>query len=169
MTIFGKYFGSPASFGAFGGKDEIMSIIEPNPPASEHEALLSSYEYNFINMAASVAILENLWTEKVANKLYKTGQWLQDELQKLVAGTSSQVTGVGSLMAMQFSNKSETPATEESVAELRELFFFDMLRKGFYVERPGMVSLMTVTSKAELKTFVDAVRQFLEEREELIC
>jgi glutamate-1-semialdehyde 2,1-aminomutase len=170
MTTLGKYYaGGGQNFGAFGGKDEIMSIIEPGHPGGAYHS--GTYNNNVTTMAAGVAVLEDVWTEEAANNLFEMGQWLQDELQKVAAGTILQVTGIGSLMTLHFSSKALRSAADvqESVAELRELFFFDMLRKGFFLAQRGMISLMTVNSKAELETFVDAVRQFLEERQELVC
>jgi glutamate-1-semialdehyde 2,1-aminomutase len=170
ITTLGKYFGGGGqNFGAFGGKDEIMSIIEPSHPGGAYHS--GTYNNNVTTMAAGVAVLEDVWTEKAANDLFEMGQWLQDELQKVAAGTILQVTGIGSLMTLHFSSRAVRSATDvqESVAELRELFFFDMLRKDFFLAQRGMISLMTVTSRAELETFVDAVREFLEERQEFVC
>jgi len=83
-----------------------MSIIEPDHPGGVYSAYHSeTYNDNYITMTAGVAALEDMWTEEVANSLYKTGQWLQDELQKVAAGTALQVAGVGSLMALHFSSK----------------------------------------------------------------
>ncbi|TVY71364.1 Beta-phenylalanine transaminase [Lachnellula suecica] len=169
MTTLGKYFGGGGqNFGAFGGRDEIMSMIEPGHPGGAYHS--GTYNNNVTTMAAGVAVLEEVWTEKVATELYQMGEWLQDELRRVAEGTILQVTGVGSLMTLHFSSKAIISAADvqESVAELKELFFFDMLRRGFFLAQRGMISLMTVTSKAELETFVEAVGQFLEERHELV-
>lgn len=123
-------------------------------------------------MAAGIAVLEEVWTEEVANDLFKMGEWLRDELRKVAekAGSILQVTGVGSLMSIHFSSKKIRSIADvnESVNELKELFFFDMLKKGFFLEQRGMINLMTVTTKGELEIFVEAVRQFLEERKEFV-
>jgi len=121
-------------------------------------------------MAAGVAVLQDVWTKDVASQLYETGEWLQNELRRVAAGTILQVTGVGSLMTLHFSTQAIRSAADVqgSVAELRELFLFDMLRRGFFLAQRGMISLMTVTSKAELQTFVEAVQKFLEERRDLV-
>lgn len=49
------------------------------------------------------------------------------------------------------------------------MFFFDMLKKGFFLAQRGMISLMTVTTKAELQSFVIALAEFLEESKEFVC
>lgn len=171
MTTLGKYFGGGGqNFGAFGGKAEIMSIIEPGYPNGVYHS--GTYNNNITTMAAGIAVLEEVWTEEVANDLFKMGEWLRDELRKVAekAGSILQVTGVGSLMSIHFSSKKIRSIADvnESVNELKELFFFDMLKKGFFLEQRGMINLMTVTTKGELEIFVEAVRQFLEERKEFV-
>lgn len=171
MTTLGKYFGGGGqNFGAFGGKAEIMSIIEPGYPNGVYHS--GTYNNNITTMAAGIAVLEEVWTEEVANDLFKMGEWLRDELRKVAekAGSILQVTGVGSLMSIHFSSKKIRSIADvnESVNELKELFFFDMLKKGFFLAQRGMISLMTVTTKGELEIFVEAVRQFLEERKEFV-
>jgi glutamate-1-semialdehyde 2,1-aminomutase len=169
MTTLGKYFGGGGqNFGAFGGKEEIMSLIEPGHPRGVYHS--GTYNNNVTTMAAGVAVLEEVWTEDAADELFKMGEWLRKELQEVAAGSILQATGVGSLMSIHFSGK-EIRSTEDvnsGVNELKELFFFDMLRKGFFLAQRGMISLMTATTKAELDEFVDAVRQFLEERKQFV-
>jgi len=74
-------------------------------------------------------------------------------------------------MTLHFSAKEVKIAADvqASLTDVRELFFFDMLKKGFFLAQRGMISLMTVTTKAELETFVEAVHQFLVERKEFVC
>ncbi|CZR61354.1 related to acetylornithine aminotransferase [Phialocephala subalpina] len=171
MTTLGKYFaGGGQNFGAFGGKTEIMSIIEPGHPGGAYHS--GTYNNNVTTMAAGVAVLEQVWTEQAASDLYNMGEWLQHELQRVSkeAGSTLKVTGVGSLMTLHFSSKEVRSAADVQASEttVRELFFFDMLKKGFYLAQRGMVSLMTVTTKEELETFVEAVRLFLVERKEFV-
>lgn len=172
MTTLGKYFGGGGqNFGAFGGRAEIMSIIEPGHPGGAYHS--GTYNNNVTTMAAGVAVLEQVWTETAATELYTMGEWLQEELEQVSkeAGSILRVTGVGSLMTLHFSTKEVRSAADvqESLIDLKELFFFDMLKKGFFLAQRGMISLMTVTTKEELNDFVEAVRQFLVERKDLVC
>ena len=170
MTTLGKYFGGGGqNFGAFGGKAEIMSIIEPGNPRGVYHS--GTYNNNVTTMAAGCAVLEEVWTEEEATELYKKGEWLQKAIRKVAVGSILRVTGVGSLMTLHFSIEEVRVASDvqKSSNELKELFFFDMLKKGFFLAQRGMISLMTVTTMEELETFVDAVRQFLEERREFVC
>jgi glutamate-1-semialdehyde 2,1-aminomutase len=172
MTTLGKYFGGGGqNFGAFGGKAEIMSLIEPGHPGGAYHS--GTYNNNVTTMATGVAVLEQVWTEQAAAELFKMGEWLQKALQLVSneAGSSLRVTGLGSLMTLHFSAKDIRSAADvqDGSADLKELFFFDMLKKGFFLAQRGMISLITVTTKGELETFVQAVREFLEERKDIVC
>jgi glutamate-1-semialdehyde 2,1-aminomutase len=171
MTTLGKYFGGGGqNFGAFGGKASIMSLLEPGHPGGAYHS--GTYNNNVTTMAAGIAVLEEVWTDGAAKALYALGEWLQRELKRVSeeAGSILRVTGVGSLMTLHFSRKEVRNAADvqESLIEVRELFFFDMLRKGFFLAQRGMISLMTVTTKKELEDFVAAVAEFLEERREFV-
>lgn len=172
MTTLGKYFGGGGqNFGAFGGSAKIMSLLEPGHPRGLYHS--GTYNNNSTTMAAGCAVLEEVWTEDAATELYEMGEWLRNELQGVSEETGSllQITGVGSLMNLHFSSKVIRVASDvqESVVALKELFFFDMLEKGFFLAQRGMIALMTVTTKAELETFVKAVKEVLEERKDIFC
>lgn len=79
-------------------------------------------------------------------------------------------SGTGSLMTVHFTGKEVKCAADANAgsAVLKELFFFDMLKKGFWLARRGMISLMTVMTKEELHTFIDAADEFLSERAEFV-
>ncbi|KIW18944.1 hypothetical protein PV08_03233 [Exophiala spinifera] len=168
MTSFGKYFGGGGqNFGAFGGKAEIMDMLEPGYPGGVYHS--GTFNNNVATMATATAVLEEIWTrEDQARDLFDKGVWLREELNRLADAkhnSTMYVTGTGSLMTIHFK---EQPRTGVQAADLKELFFFDMLKKGFFLARRGMVSLMTITSKEELQTFIDAVDEFLSERAEFV-
>lgn len=156
MTSLGKYFaGGGQNFGAFGGKAEIMDMLEPGYPGGVYHS--GTFNNNVTTMAAATTVFEQVWTEEDdAKDLFDKGVWLREELNRVSAKhkSSMYVTGTGSLMAIHFRGGEET-------ADLKELFFFDMLRKGFFLARRLMISVMTITSVEELQTFIDAVDAWL--------
>lgn len=167
MTSLGKYFaGGGQNFGAFGGKAEIMNMLEPGYPGGVYHS--GTFNNNVTTMATATAVLEEVWTEAEARDLFEKGVWLRGTLNDLAAKhkSSMYVTGTGSLMAIHF-GEPETGAGFEA-ADLKELFFFDMLKKGVFLARRLMISLMTITSKEELQPFIDAVDGFLRERAEFV-
>ncbi|KAL3427433.1 aminotransferase class-iii [Phlyctema vagabunda] len=171
MTTLGKYFGGGGqNFGAFGGSAKIMSMLEPGYPGGVYHS--GTYNNNTTTMAAAISVLEDVWTQDAAKELYATGIWLQEEIRKISKEASSilQVTGTGSLMTIHFSRTPIHSAADVQAGDLvlKELFFFDMLKRGIFLAQRGMISLMTVTSRAELHNFLVAIKEFLEERKELV-
>ncbi|KAK5210499.1 hypothetical protein LTR47_000391 [Exophiala xenobiotica] len=189
MTSLGKYFaGGGQNFGAFGGRADIMNMLEPGysspGPSGGGGGVYHSgtFNNNVTTMATATAVLEQLWTtEDEAKDLFEKGVWLREELNRLAAKHRARmnVTGTGSLMAVHFfttgANGGGKDGNVEAEAEvevevedeaLKELFFFDMLGKGFFLARRLMISLMTITSREELQTFAQAVDEFLNERAE---
>ncbi|KAK5532685.1 hypothetical protein LTR23_009395 [Exophiala sp. CCFEE 6169] len=189
MTSLGKYFaGGGQNFGAFGGRADIMNMLEPgysSPCPSGGGGVYHSgtFNNNVTTMATATAVLEQLWTtEDKAKDLFDKGVWLREELNRLAAKHRARmnVTGTGSLMAVHFfttganggggrdGNAGAEAEVEVEDEALKELFFFDMLGKGFFLARRLMISLMTITSREELRTFVQAVDESLSERAEFV-
>jgi glutamate-1-semialdehyde 2,1-aminomutase len=79
-------------------------------------------------------------------------------------------TGYGSLMGVHFS---PTPVRTPRDAlrghqGLKELFFFDMLERGIYLARRGMLILSLPIGAAECDWLVEAVEDFLTTRAPLL-
>ncbi|KAJ9130774.1 Beta-transaminase [Pleurostoma richardsiae] len=169
MTTLGKYIaGGGCNFGAFGGKKEIMDLLEPGRPGGVYHS--GTYNNNVVTMATATATLEQVWTPEAARELWDKGVWLREELNKLSTkmGSTLHVSGTGSLMTIHFTGKVVRNSADAQAgnAVLKELFFLDMLKKGFFMARRGMISLMTVQTREQLSTFVEAVMEFIEERKE---
>jgi glutamate-1-semialdehyde 2,1-aminomutase len=58
------------------------------------------------------------------------------------------------------------PESEEAI--LRELVWFYMIERGFWIARRGMLSLILGTSNEEIEQFIDAVRDFLNDFKEFV-
>ena len=60
LVAFGKYLGGGVSFGAFGGRQDLMARLDPRDP----EALVHSgtFNNNVLTMAAGLAGLEKVLT-----------------------------------------------------------------------------------------------------------
>ena len=172
MTTLGKYLaGGGQNFGAFGGRAAIMDLLQPgNPQGAYHSG---TYNNNVTTMAAAQAVLEHVWTPEAIQDLYDLGEWLRGEIRALATETNTtlRVTGLGSMMTLNFSTQIQT--SEYDVVrgdnDVKQLFFLDMLRKGYFMAPRCMVSLMTVHTKEQLQGFLAAVREFLEERKAFVA
>ncbi len=170
LTTLGKYIGGGMSFGAFGGRADLMSRYDPRRPDALPHA--GTFNNNILTMSAGLAGMTEIFTREAAGELTARGEELRHRLNRLgvARGMPIQFTGYGSLMAVHFSGK--PIATPRDAADghqgLKELFFFDMLERGIYFARRGMLILSLPNGAAECDRLVEAVEDFLATRAPLL-
>ena len=170
MTSFGKYLGGGASFGAFGGRVELMARYDPSRADAVSHA--GTFNNNVISMAAGLTGLRELYTPEAAGRLNGDGDRLRDRLNALARKHDApmQVLGVGSIMAVHFRRGAVTkpqdlwpkdaPAAAKH-AELQKLLHLDLIEQGQYMARRGFISLSLPMTEAEFDGFAAAVEEFL--------
>ena len=165
MTTLGKYIGGGMSFGAFGGRRDIMERYDPRRPDALPHA--GTFNNNVLTMAAGVAGLRELFTASAAEALFARGEALRAALDAI--HPAMHWTGTGSLLNVHFqAQRPRAPAELRDRPDLRELFFLDMLERGFYLAKRGMVALSLQVGDAECADFVEAVRDFAAVRRSLL-
>ncbi|EGO54949.1 hypothetical protein NEUTE1DRAFT_111537 [Neurospora tetrasperma FGSC 2508] len=159
LVTLGKYLGGGFSFGAFGGRKEIMdSVYDPRVKGSLAHS--GTFNNNTMTMCAGFAGLNQVFTEEVCVELNRVGDDLRGRLNRLAKGTRLRFTGRGSLIGLHFRENGTFESQEK--ADLRNLFWFEMLEEGFWITRRGFIAMILDTPKDELDRFVDAVGRFLE-------
>jgi glutamate-1-semialdehyde 2,1-aminomutase len=170
LTTLGKYLGGGMSFGAFGGRRELMEHFDPTRENAWPHA--GTFNNNVLTMAAGAAGLDEVLTPKALSELNERGDALRGALNQVfsAAAVDMQVTGLGSLMTIQ-----ATAAPISAPRDLRlgselvkELFFFDMLEAGFWMARRCMIALSLPVADGELSGFVSAVERFVDSRADLL-
>lgn len=166
LTTLGKYLGGGASFGAFGGRADVMDIFDPSRPGSLPHA--GTFNNNAISMAAGHAGLTRVYTPDVAERHTERGETLRRRLSKVIADTDVpfQVTGIGSLMAIH-PTLAEIRRPEDLGGvddRLRELLFLDLLEEGYYIAPRGYVALSLPVTDAQLDKFAEALGRVLDAR-----
>ncbi|KAJ9131002.1 Beta-transaminase [Pleurostoma richardsiae] len=171
VTTLAKYFGGGGqSFGAFGGKKEIFNLLEPgNPKGLSHGG---TYNNNVVSMATAIAVMEKVWTPEAADNLFELGEWFHRELDRVSDEQNSilRISGLGSLINVHFSKKDIHSSADVKAGnmQLRELYFFEMMKKGYFLTSRGMICLNTVITKEQLQGFVKATEEFLVEHKTLV-
>jgi glutamate-1-semialdehyde 2,1-aminomutase len=164
LTTFGNYLGGGLSFGAFGGRANLMARFDPR----HAEALPHSgtYNNNVLTMAAGVAGLSEVFTPAASDALNAAGDALRDRLNRLAreAAVPVQVAGVGSIMCIHFDDRPlRGPADAEgSDPAARALFHLDMLERGLYLARRGFISPSLALEPADYDAFAAAFEDFLD-------
>ena len=170
MTTLGKYIGGGMSFGAFGGKREIMELFDPTKPDALPHA--GTFNNNALTMAAGVAGYGEVYTAEAAKELNDRGDRIRERLNAICrsAGVSFQFSGIGSMMTAHATARPIKTAVDiaSSNQDAKELFFFDMSAAGIWIARRGFVALNVMIGDAEGDRFVAAVEEFVSARKALL-
>jgi len=158
------------SFGAFGGRRDLMDRFDPTRP--DHWTHAGTFNNNVLTMAAGVTGLEQVFTEPVCEDLNARGDRLRTALNETFerAGVSMQATGLGSLLTIHATHGALTTPADltGSDEKVKELLFLDLLADGFWVARRGMVTLSLPLTDEDCERFLSAVQRFLQRRAEVL-
>jgi glutamate-1-semialdehyde 2,1-aminomutase len=163
LTTLGKYIGGGSSFGAFGGRADIMAQFDPARPGALPHA--GTFNNNVASMAAGYAGLTLVYPPDVAERHTAAGDALREELGQafVAAGAPFSVTGVGSLLAIHATAGPVRNTKDLASSDLRliELLFLDLLERGYYIAPRGYLALSLALTSAQLTGFVRAVAESL--------
>lgn len=171
LVTLGKYIGAGFSFGAFGGRADILGLMDPRRPDALPHA--GTFNNNVFTMSAGLVGLTEVFTSERAEALHETGEALRERLNDLAARSCPlvQFTGMGSVMNIHFA-AGEILSPEDLAGEPRDLinlFHFDLMEEGVYIARRGQINLSLAMSGKDLDALEAAVAVFLERRRPLIC
>jgi glutamate-1-semialdehyde 2,1-aminomutase len=170
LCTIGKYLGGGMSFGAFGGRRDVMAQFDPRRPGALPHA--GTFNNNVVTMAAGIAGLTRVFTPAAAEALNARGDALRGRLNALCRdrGASFQFTGIGSLMSAHATARPIRKPADAAAADaaVEGLLFFDLLARGVYIARKGFIALSLPIGDAEIDHFVDAVADFLDSRKDLV-
>jgi glutamate-1-semialdehyde 2,1-aminomutase len=170
LTTFGKYIGGGMSFGAFGGRADIMDLFDPRRKDALPHA--GTFNNNVLTMNAGLVGLTEVYTPAAAIALNARGDALRERLNAVCrrADAPLQFTGIGSMIAVHtIRGPVRSPAdAARGDQRLKELFFFDMLAQGIWLARRGMMTLCLPIGDAECDKLVGAVEEFLASRQSLL-
>lgn len=161
LTTLGKYIGGGMSFGAFGGRADLMANFDPGRPGSLPHA--GTFNNNVLTMAAGIAGLKYRFTPEAALALNARGDALRTRLNGIfeAVGVPIRVAGVGSLMNIH--PVGEVPNKPSDLAgadqRIRDLIFFDLLEDGFYIARRGLMALSLAIGDEEAAALAAAVEK----------
>jgi glutamate-1-semialdehyde 2,1-aminomutase len=162
LTTLGKYIGGGMSFGAFGGRADVMAQTAPRRPDALAPA--GTFTHPELTMAAGAAGLGAIYTAEAALALNARGDALRERLNAICRDRQldMQCTGLGSLLNL---HPGRTPLRhsgdlQQADPRVRDLLFFHLIEHGWYIARRGFIALSLPLSDAQIDGFVDAFAGF---------
>jgi len=157
------------SFGAFGGRADLMERFDPRRPDAFQHA--GTFNNNVLTMNAGLVGVTEIYTSERARALNAWGDGLRERLNAVVRrhGLRMQFTGLGSMFAVHMTDapiRSEEDA-ERGNAVLRDLFYFDLVARGIWFAKRGMFALSLALDDKDGDKLADAVEDFAHTRSPL--
>lgn len=163
FVTLGKYLGGGASFGAFGGRADLIDRFDPAKPGAFSHG--GTFNNNILSMAGGFTGFTQVLSEKASSDMNARGDRMRERMNEALAkhGVEGVVLGRGSLMNLHFvAGPVNTPEPlEEKDPNLLALWHVEMLLRGFHVTPRGMMALSLPYGDAELDAFMEAFDDFL--------
>jgi glutamate-1-semialdehyde 2,1-aminomutase len=166
LTTLGKYVGGGMSFGAFGGRADLMERFDPRRPDALQHA--GTFNNNVLTMSAGLAGLTEIYTPERARALNDFGDRLRERLNGIARRhrLAMQFTGLGSMLSVHMTDRpiqSQEDAERGNAAQ-RDLFWFDLTARGIWFAKRGMFALSIALDEADADKLAEAVDEFTETR-----
>lgn len=164
LTCFGKVIGGGLPVGAFGGREDIMSLWDPSGAGGPQVAHAGTFNGNPMTAAAGVATLRELSVD-VYEDLEKKGEYLRGKLRDVISEMEAPmgVTGATSLFAIQATSEAvrdyRSYATNDG--DLLEMVFMGMMNEGYLLSSKCAGNVSAAHSYEELDGFVEAFERVL--------
>ena len=164
LTTLGKYLAGGMTFGAFGGRADVMAAFDPARGGTLTHG--GTFNNNVVSMAAATAALSELLSENALTELFQRGERLRSRLSELFDACDLPlvVTGVGSMMAIHTVDRPvEGPHDlEHSDPDLKQLLFHELLHRGCYFAPRGFIALSLDITDEQCDIMIDAMRDAID-------
>jgi glutamate-1-semialdehyde 2,1-aminomutase len=170
VTTYGKYIGGGFSFGAFGGRAELLDQFDTSrPDAISHPG---TFNNNRATMAAGCVVLGELFTADAAEAHTARGDAFRAELAAVLARSALpvSVSGYGSTMTIHALAAPPVDGAEAGRrdAALQELIFLGLYERGFYTAPRGMINLSLALTEEQLTAALRALDETLARLDSLV-
>lgn len=167
ITTFGKYIGGGFSFGAFGGRAELLDLFDTSPESGRTKVVAhaGTFNNNIASMTAGCVVLEDVFSPDTAVEHTARGEEFRRSVASVLArsGLPVSVSGFGSMMSLHA--LAEPPRNAHDVArrdlDLQEMLFLGLLQRGVYSAARGMMNLSLTLTDDQLAQVLDALAETL--------
>jgi glutamate-1-semialdehyde 2,1-aminomutase len=170
LKTLGKYIGGGKSFGAFGGRRDIMSQFDPSRPDALPHA--GTFNNNTLTMTVGQAAMTEVFTPEACIALNARGDKLRNDLNEMFMRYQApmRATGLGSMLAIHPVAREirSVDDADHADARLRQLLYLDLLEQGIYMADRGFIALSLMVSDEDCSKFISAMERFVERRKEVL-
>jgi glutamate-1-semialdehyde 2,1-aminomutase len=167
LTTMGKIIGGGLPVAAFGGRGDVMELLDPRRDSSLAQG--GTYNGNPLGMAAGIAAMTEL-TPDVYEDLNRKGARVCELLNEVFAShkVQVQVNGAGSMFALHFTDKPVVDYRTMAAADKRKAreLFLGLVNHGVLMAPRAMGALSTPMGEDDIQQFVDAVDTVVSELQE---
>jgi len=168
LVTMAKIIGGGYPVGAVGGREDIMRLFAPEARTVVHSGTLNA---NPITATAGVATMEQLDAAAI-DHINKLGESFASGVRAVFKrlNIKGQVTGIGSLQNIHFSDKPvvDGKSAREANKDLLHLFYLAMQERGCFSAARGLYVMSTPMTQREIDTAVKAVEDTLAELKPII-
>jgi glutamate-1-semialdehyde 2,1-aminomutase len=161
LTTLGKYLAGGMTFGAFGGRADVMAAFDPARGGTLTHG--GTFNNNVVTMAAGAAALGELLSPQLLDDLYDRGEALRRRLAGALADSPLPmcVSGMGSLMTIHtVRGPVHSPSDLAGVDPiLKELLFHELLERGIYLAPRGYIAMSAAIDDADCDRFALALAE----------
>ncbi len=166
LTALGKIIGGGLPIGAFGGREDIMALFDPNnPEAIDHSGTFTG---NALAMTAGYANLE-IYTQPEIDRVNSLGEYLAEGLNAAMkrVGIAGSTRGIGSLTGIAFTEKPLITSKDVILSiipsvELMQYLHLEMLNRGIYFLHRGLFVISTPMTEKEIDYCVNNFEEALQ-------
>ena len=172
ITVLGKAVGGgPFPAGAFGGREDIMELIDLRKHPHPYERVFhgGTYSGNPLTMRAGYTLLTELAKGEVYRHINRLGDRMRGRLEEMADGHPLHITGIGSLVCLHFTKEKPYDihtANRTKNVEMAKEYFRHLLSKGFIYVPPHVPHLFISASHTEetIEQICDVTEEFIRAR-----
>ena len=172
LVTFGKYMGGGLTFGAFGGRRDLMAKFDPRQPGAWTHP--GTFNNNVLTMAAGLAGLTEVYPPEEASRFNAKCEGYRAIIKERIDTHELpiQLSGKGSMLGFHFSRRSVVARPQDSLASapdtLRELLHLDLIEMGHYYARRGLLVMTLPVQDEDILALCGALDRVLERRADII-
>lgn len=164
LKSLGKYIGGGMSFGAFGGRADIMAQFDPAQPNALPHA--GTFNNNTLTMTAGLAGMTEIFTADACVALNQLGNELREDINALFMRYQAplQAKGLGSMMTIHpLAGEINGPDdTDRADMRVKRLLYLHLVENGIYMAERGFIALSVKITASENEKLLAALESFVQ-------